>query len=107
LKFTPRGEVRLEARSLPEGRWEFIVSDTGIGIPSDDRERIFDMFYQVQRPNFVARGVGLGLYIVRRFVELLHGTIVVDSEVGRGTTFRLTIPDLGSAVHRQFRKRAV
>jgi signal transduction histidine kinase len=101
IKFTPRGEVRIEAHSLVDGPWEFVVSDTGIGIPREDQERIFEMFYQVPRPSHLTRGVGLGLYIVRRFVDALQGTISVDSEVGRGTTFRLTIPDLGSGASQQ------
>ncbi len=96
LKFTPRGEVRLHASARTDGKIEFTVSDTGIGIPSQDLGRIFDMFYQVQRPNVVTRGVGLGLYIVRRFVELLHGEIAVESRPGKGTTFHLTLPDLAT-----------
>lgn len=94
FKFTVRGEVRLAATMLETGQAEFRVSDTGVGIPSHEQGKIFDMFYQLPQPDQENRGVGLGLYIVRQFVQLLGGTITVESQVGRGTTFYVRLPDL-------------
>lgn len=92
FKFTPRGEVRLIATVEAGGQAVFTVQDTGVGIPPAEIDRIFDMFYQVPRPGELPRGVGLGLYIVRRFVELLRGTVKVESREGSGTSFTVIIP---------------
>ena len=70
---------------------EFYVKDTGIGIPPEYHSRIFDRFYQVD--NAVSRqysGTGLGLSICKGYVELLGGTISVESESGNGTLFVFT-----------------
>ncbi len=67
------------------------VTDTGCGIPLEVRERIFDPFYTTKEPG---KGTGLGLYNVKTILEQMGGTITVDSEVGRGTTFLLTLPVL-------------
>jgi signal transduction histidine kinase len=66
---------------------EIQVTDTGSGIPADRLGRIFDDFVTTKR-----RGLGLGLAISKRIVEQLDGTIAVESEVGRGTTFTLRFP---------------
>jgi signal transduction histidine kinase len=69
------------------------VSDTGIGIPSRDLDRIFERFYRVDRARSrETGGTGLGLAIVRHIVENHGGEIAVDSELGRGTTFRVRFP---------------
>jgi signal transduction histidine kinase len=71
------------------------VVDTGVGIPPDDRERIFEEFEQVNagaRGSSARRGTGLGLPISRRLARLLGGEVTVDSELGRGSTFTLWIP---------------
>lgn len=92
LKFTERGEVRVGMR--PVGETLVVeVRDTGIGIEPAARERIFDAFQQggeqvAQRYG----GVGLGLFIVRQLVEILGGSIEVESEPGQGTTFRVQVP---------------
>lgn len=92
LKFTERGTVtaRLEVEG---GQIRLRVSDTGIGIRPEDRETIFDMYAQA-RGNEPSRqsGSGLGLHIVREFVSQLGGTVTVDSEVGRGSTFTVNLP---------------
>ena len=93
LKFTQQGTVEIKAHAAPEGV-EFIVSDTGVGIPADVLPVIFDMFRQGD--GAAARnygGVGLGLYIVRRLLELMGGTVSVDSTLGQGSTFRVWLPD--------------
>jgi signal transduction histidine kinase len=69
------------------------VSDTGIGIPSRDLDRIFERFYRVDRARSrETGGTGLGLAIVKHVVENHGGEIEVESELGRGTTFRISFP---------------
>jgi PAS domain S-box-containing protein len=92
LKFTEEGSVRLSARRL-DGGVEVAVADTGIGIAPDAIPIIFQAFRQADgsaRRSY--GGVGLGLYIVHRLVEILGGTISVESEPGRGSTFRVWLP---------------
>ncbi len=92
IKFTPAGEVVVSA--LREGNMlRMIVTDNGIGIPADKLNMIFEAFEQAGTP--VAKeygGVGLGLGIAKRLVELHGGQIDVQSEVGRGSAFTFTIP---------------
>jgi signal transduction histidine kinase len=78
----------------PNSRFvEFRVADTGIGIPRDQLSAIFDMFSQVEDSRKRARGgVGLGLYIVKNFTQALGGNIEVESEIGRGSMFTVSIP---------------
>ncbi|BCL15151.1 sensor histidine kinase [Micromonospora sagamiensis] len=90
LKFTERGEVRMRA-GLVDGRWRIAVSDTGIGIPPDQHERIFEEFYQVPGSASGA-GTGLGLPYARRLANLLGGALGVTSEPGRGSVFTLDLP---------------
>ncbi len=96
VKFTARGEVEvsLRARALDEGRigLDFAVRDTGIGIPSDRLDRLFQPFSQVDA-SMTRRfgGTGLGLAICRRIVELMGGHICVESEVGKGSTFHVQV----------------
>ncbi|MFV0593557.1 MAG: ATP-binding protein [Draconibacterium sp.] len=97
IKFTDEGLVSLKATVInkngDEGRLQFEVSDTGIGISENDREKIFDDFVQLETDaNKKAGGTGLGLYIVKKLVSLLNGEIALKSEMGTGTTFTLTIP---------------
>jgi len=92
LKFTKQGHIKLEYK-VKDNFLEFCVSDTGIGIPQEYHNRIFDRFYQVQ--NTISRiyeGTGLGLAISKAYVELLGGKIWLESKPGRGTTFYFTIP---------------
>jgi signal transduction histidine kinase len=92
FKFSEQGAVRLLAAAR-NGGVEFAVSDTGIGIPAEAVGDIFESFRQVD--NSLTRpygGAGLGLYIVRRLLELLGGAVTVESEVGRGSTFRVWVP---------------
>jgi signal transduction histidine kinase len=92
VKFTDQGTVTIATRNR-DGGVEISVSDTGIGIDPAIRDVIFEAFRQGETASTRRfEGAGLGLYIVRRFVEILGGTIALDSEVGRGSTFRVWIP---------------
>jgi signal transduction histidine kinase/DNA-binding NarL/FixJ family response regulator len=100
VKFTPRGEVRvsLSARSLEDGRCEvlFAVADTGIGIPTQELDRLFVDFHQLD--GSLTRkhgGTGLGLAISRRLTELMGGRIWAESTLGQGSIFYFTL--LGEA----------
>jgi signal transduction histidine kinase len=76
-----------------EEQWAMEVSDTGPGIPEEARQYVFDPFRQVDGSiTREYRGTGLGLSIVKRLVELMGGSIRLESEVGRGSTFTLTLP---------------
>ncbi len=94
IKFTDQGSVTISGRYLPAKKTVlFKVSDTGVGIPKDQLPNIFERFRQVDSSDTRAHGgVGLGLYIVKRFMNLLEGTIQVDSQPGQGTTFTVRIP---------------
>lgn len=91
LKFTDSGEVVVEARATGTGV-ECCVRDTGIGIAADALDDIFEPFRQVNGNGRHSGGVGLGLYIARRFLEMLGGSITVESHPGRGSTFRVSVP---------------
>ena len=92
IKFTRQGEVRIGARR-ENGSVVFWVADTGIGIPVQEQEKIFDTFYQMDGSlTREAEGTGLGLAICRRFVEMHGGRIWVESEPEQGSSFFFTIP---------------
>ena len=92
VKYTHRGSVRLRATAVGDGvRVE--VADTGIGMAPEELNRIYEEFYQVGVPtNATREGYGLGLSIVSRIVKLLNLKLDVSSEVGKGSTFALTLP---------------
>lgn len=97
IKFTEKGEVVLQVENEPgaaePGRLLFSVRDTGIGIPKEKFGKVFESFAQVD--SSITRkygGTGLGLTITKRLVEKMGGRIWVESEVGKGTTFRFTLP---------------
>ncbi|MBX9688254.1 MAG: hypothetical protein K2X27_16215, partial [Candidatus Obscuribacterales bacterium] len=74
------------------------VSDTGVGIPAESIDKIFERFYRVdQSRSRAAGGSGLGLAIVKAITESHHGQIQVSSEVGKGTTFSITLPVVGQS----------
>lgn len=95
LKFTHRGHVQVSIavhRDQPDPRLSISVEDTGRGIPADAHDRIFENFTQVgQRRESVVSGVGLGLPLAKAISEHLGGNLSVDSEVGKGSVFTLTV----------------
>lgn len=95
VKYTPAGgsiTVGLEVDEA-EGRLKLAVSDTGVGIPPEELERVFEKFYRVQANNHLAKGTGLGLNLVKQIVETVHGgRVFVSSVVGQGSTFGFELP---------------
>jgi signal transduction histidine kinase len=93
IKFTSKGSVRVRVSSPVPARWVIEVVDTGAGIPEAEHLTIFEPFRQlsnsITREN---RGSGLGLAIVKQLAELMGGQISLQSEVGRGSTFTVTLP---------------
>ena len=93
IKYTPEGgDISIKA-CLDGDKAVVSITDTGIGIPPEERDKIFDRFYQVE--DSLTRqhgGIGLGLAIVKSFVELCEGDIWVESEIGKGSTFTFELP---------------
>jgi two-component system phosphate regulon sensor histidine kinase PhoR len=94
VKFNrPGGEVRIDCLRNGAGEVRLSVSDNGIGIPSQDLDRIFERFYRVDKARSrPAGGTGLGLPIVKEIVTRMSGTVEVQSQLGRGSTFTITLP---------------
>ena len=99
VKFTDRGTIEVSVSSVEGGEQiEIEVKDTGVGIPEDFLPFIFEPFRQAEGSFTRSHGgVGLGLSIAKRLLNLLHGRVEVESEVGKGSTFRITIPAKYSA----------
>jgi PAS domain S-box-containing protein len=96
LKFTLEGEIVVRIRELPDAV-ELTVTDTGIGIPAAELQRIFSRFHRVERTRGRSHeGTGIGLAVVHELVGLHNGTVAVESTEGKETTFRVIIPS-GSA----------
>jgi GAF domain-containing protein/anti-sigma regulatory factor (Ser/Thr protein kinase) len=93
VKFTPEGGKIQVRAGLDDGSLKISVSDTGVGIAPEDHEAIFEEFRQVGS-NYAQKreGTGLGLSLTRKFVEMHGGTIWVESDVGKGSTFSFTLP---------------
>ena len=98
LKFTEQGSVVVKMKVLGQakrqsregsGLLEVAVEDTGIGIPPEHQEKIFERFYKVDT---FKQGIGLGLTVARRTAELLDGTLILDSTYTTGARFVLTLP---------------
>lgn len=95
IKFTPKnGDVSVALKSNNE-LLTAIVSDTGIGMDPEVQGHIFDKFYQADRSGYTD-GNGLGLSLVKRIIDLCHGKISVQSELGSGTSFVIKLPMTGN-----------
>jgi len=93
IKFTPETGTIQVTLSSRDNHAKVRISDTGIGIPEDDRERIFERFYKADKSRTRSSGgSGLGLSIVKKIVDLHTGTIEVESEPHQGTTFIISLP---------------
>lgn len=93
LKFSPQTGGRVVIRARDEnGCIKISIEDEGIGIPTAEIPRIFDLFYQVDRHKYEQQGIGVGLSIARELVEIHGGNIEVESEVGKGSTFTVVLP---------------
>jgi signal transduction histidine kinase len=94
LKYTDRGSIAIRLRQSRPNDIVLEVADTGIGIPDKFLTTIFDPFMQVHKTSTENSrgGIGLGLSIVKKHIEQIRGTITVESEVGKGSTFRIVLP---------------
>lgn len=94
VKFNhPNGEVAIGSVLMDDGRVRISVRDTGIGIASEDLKRIFERFYRVDKARSrPVGGTGLGLPIVKEVIERMGGTVEVESQLGRGSTFTILLP---------------
>ena len=91
VKFTETGEIAVRAKTIHD-QLVITVSDTGMGMPGEALDTIFDEFQQVKGSEQKQKGTGLGLAITKKYTELLGGTISVESQVGRGTSFTVQVP---------------
>lgn len=94
IKYTEKGSVTIGAKPKADGV-EFYVTDTGIGISKSDQEKVFDKFFRSE--DFRTRqnnGTGLGLYVTMKLTRLIHAEIDLESEINKGSTFKIFIPNL-------------
>ena len=95
LKYSPDGgDITITATHDPKRDWVVVaIADEGLGIPPEDREGLFELFHRIRRPETAGiKGSGLGLYIVKEMLDLLNGEIWVESELGKGSTFFVSLP---------------
>lgn len=94
VKYTENGSVTLQALSSPLGVY-FTVADTGIGISKGDRERVYDKFFRSEDYRTrQANGTGLGLYVTMKLARLIHAELSLESELNKGSTFKVFFPNL-------------
>jgi signal transduction histidine kinase/ActR/RegA family two-component response regulator len=91
VKFTDTGGAVGLRIAQAGSRWRFEICDSGIGMAADQLQNIFEPFHRVENADRRVEGTGLGLAITRRLVEAMQGSIAVDSEIGRGTTFSVDL----------------
>ena len=91
VKFTPQGNVTLEVKQRVSNQIIFTVTDTGIGIDPEDLNNIFTMYYQAKSSKYNPTGSGIGLAISKTIAQLMGGDLTVTSQIGKGSTFTLTI----------------
>ncbi|HEX8061102.1 MAG TPA: ATP-binding protein [Cyclobacteriaceae bacterium] len=92
FKYSNEGEIGIDIRQSA-GMVHVAISDTGVGIPANQVDRIFDRFYRVENTGGRSQeGTGIGLAMVKELVKMHHGTVAVDSELNKGSTFTVSIP---------------
>lgn len=94
IKYTEEGRVEVHLRRIDDSAWSIIVRDTGIGIPYEMQEKIFDHFQQANLANYqqALNGFGLGLAIVKQLIQLMDGEIKLESAPSQGSMFSITLP---------------
>jgi signal transduction histidine kinase len=93
IKFTDKGQIRVEAALNESGTIQIRVADTGVGIAAESMVHIFDEFFQLRNPERDRnKGTGLGLTICKRLIDAMGGQIDVKSTPGEGSTFTVTLP---------------
>ncbi len=102
------GEVQVNVTDHGDGRVAITVADSGVGIPSEDLPRIFERFYRVDKARSrQVGGTGLGLSIVKHVVERMNGTVGVESQLGKGSTFTVLLPEASPAAGETRNRNAV
>ncbi len=91
-KFSGEGDSIVIRCNADKNMLTIIVTDKGVGIPTEEQDRLFTSFFRARNVTNI-QGTGLGLHIVKRYIDLLEGAISVDSATGKGTTFTVTIPN--------------
>lgn len=91
LKYSPEGRPVEVVISTLEDHFNVKVIDQGVGIPEDEHKHLFDLFFRARNATNI-EGTGLGLPIVKKFIDLMQGEIAVESQVDQGTTFSITLP---------------
>jgi two-component system phosphate regulon sensor histidine kinase PhoR len=93
VKYTPNGGKVRVSTYLAGGDVVVEVADTGLGVPQEELQKIFEKFYRSRHSGKTAPGTGLGLALVKHVIEVIHGgKVTVESEVGKGSVFRLSLP---------------
>ncbi len=92
VKYSTEGGLIRVTGELLDGHYQVSIEDEGIGMSPEQVEKVFEKFYRVDASNTAISGTGLGMSIVKHLVETHKGKVWVDSELGRGTTVRFTIP---------------
>jgi K+-sensing histidine kinase KdpD len=91
-RYSPEGTtITLAVQRHSESEVHVSITDQGIGIPAQDRERVFEKFSMLPKPSWTKKGTGLGLFITKGIIEAHGGKLWIDSEVGKGTTFNFTL----------------
>ncbi len=91
IKFSGEGDAITLKSILRDNKTDIFITDKGIGISEEDKEHLFSSFYRGKNAMNI-QGTGLGLHIVKRYLDLLDGTIDLQSKVDEGSTFKITIP---------------
>ncbi len=92
IRYTESGSIQVTCQKLDDVSWCLAVTDTGIGIPSERQSQIFEPYFQVGARPSSDDSTGLGLAIIKRIISLMAGTVEVESRLGEGSTFTVTLP---------------